>query len=431
MPKKNAKKPLRVKATTGDNLNYFLHTGTDQQINFVFYLNGKIDEKIMRKTVRLSLDAEPILGCKYVKHWRRAYWERRDDLDELDYFELLETQKPKEAVKQFVLSEIDPAKDSLIKIRIFRKQKDILVIKSDHSVMDGGGFYDYLSLLCNIYNELLKDPHYSVTVNWPPKRELKQIFKHYSIFKKIKSLLQERGFRPTWSFPSIGHGKEKKNYILRTITPERFDRIRNYGKQHQATINDMLLTASFRALFKLQEKKPKKRMTLAVPTDLRALVPTKKADNVANLVASTFVNLKFDPHDSFDKNLQEISKQMKKKKEIYLGLGQMFVIHNLFRFNYKMTSWGWHRIQKGLRRKNKMHPIITNVGRIEATERHFGSVEIEDAHIITPINWAPSFSMGISSYKKKITLSVGFCEDSYTPATIEKFLDLLLAELPK
>jgi len=58
-------------------------------------------------------------------------------------------------------------------------------------------------------------------------------------------------------------------------------------------------------------------------------------------------------------------------------------------------------------------------------------VDIEDAYIITPINWAPSFSMGISSYNKKISLSIGYCADSYDKRTIDLFLDLFLKELPE
>jgi len=422
--------PLRVKATANDNLNYFLRFGTDQQINFVFYLSGRVDEQLLKKAVRLTFDAEPILACRYVKHWWRAYWKLREDIDSLDYFQLIETTELEQALKQFVLTEIDPTVDVLVKIRLFRGTKDILVIKSEHSVMDGGGFYDFLTLLCDIYNELLKNPNYQVKVNWPPRRELKQVFKHYNIFKKAKSLLWERGFQPTWSFPNIGFGKKQKNYLLRTISPERFERIKAYSKERQATINDMFLTASFRALFQLQQKKPRKKMTIAVPTDLRVLLPEKKAQGIANLVASTFVSLKYHPEDTFDDNLQDISRQMKKKKKIYLGLGQMFIINNLFRLNYQTTTWLWRQIQKRLRQRKKMHPIITNVGRIESAQRHFGSIEIEDAHIITPVNWAPSFSMGISSYKNKITFSVGFCEDSYATKTVEKFLDLVLAELP-
>ena len=90
----------------------------------------------------------------------------------------------------------------------------------------------------------------------------------------------------------------------------------------------MFVTATSRALFSMKNPSKNKAMTIAIPTDLRVLMPDKKIDTVANLVSATFVNLKNNPEESFDDMLIKINKQMKKKKEIHLGLGQMFAINN-------------------------------------------------------------------------------------------------------
>ncbi|NHJ84383.1 MAG: hypothetical protein FK734_02915 [Asgard group archaeon] len=421
--------PKRIKTSANDNLNYLLRNGTDQQINFVFHLNGLINPEIMKKAVRMSMDAEPVLGCKLTITRKKTYWDRRNDLDHLDYFELINTDNSERDIRDFILTQINPSIDSLLKIRIFRGETDTLVIKSDHSVMDGGGFYDYLTLLCDIYNNLIDNPNYEITPNIQSSRELKQVFKHYTLRKKIRSLVREKGYRPKWSFPFIGKGKEKKTFIVRKLEASDFDKIKAYGKERNASLNDMFLTAAFRALFTLVKPKSKKTMTLAVPTDLRVLLPDKKAETIANLVSTTFVNLKYNPHASFDDMLNDINKQMRKKKDIHLGLGYCFAMNNIFKLNYKTIEWLANRIYKMIYRSEKMHPIITNVGRIDSNKRNFGSIDVDDAYIITPVNWAPNFSMGISSYNKKITFSIGFCEDSYDSATIKTFLDLIIHEL--
>ncbi|MHA1171420.1 MAG: hypothetical protein ACTSQ3_05015, partial [Candidatus Heimdallarchaeota archaeon] len=137
----SGKFPKRIRASANDNLNYLLRSGTDQQINFIFHLNGHIDPERMKKTVRLTMDAEPVLGCKYVINRRRTYWERRDDLDNLEYFTLIESDNPEVDIRKIVLYQIDPRIESIIQIKIIRtKTNDILFIKSDHCVMDGGGF---------------------------------------------------------------------------------------------------------------------------------------------------------------------------------------------------------------------------------------------------------------------------------------------------
>jgi NRPS condensation-like uncharacterized protein len=420
----------KIKTSACDMLNYLLRTGTDQQVNFVFHLNGNINDKMMKKAVRLSMDAEPVLGCKLIIKKKRAYWERREDIEKLDYFKLIKTRKPEKELKKFVLSQIDPTTESILKIRVYRAETDTLVIKSDHTVMDGGGFYDYLTLLCTIYNKLLENPNFSVEPNTVSQRGLKQVMKHYNLIKKVRSLVSDKGYNPTWSFPNIGTGRTEKNYVLRKISKERFERIKAYGKNYSSTINDVFITAAFRALFVMHKPPKHKAMKLAIPTDLRVLMPGKKANSVTNLVSATFVDLKNKPDESFDEMLIKVNKQMIRKKEILLGLGQMFAINNIFRLRYsiveKLTKWYYGRLYK----KGKSHPIITNVGRIDNPKRFFGEVAVEDAYLVTPVNWSPNFSMGISSYDKQITLSIGFCEDSYEKQTVEYFLDLLLKELP-
>ncbi len=423
--------PKRILASPNDNLNYLLRSGTDQQINFIFHLDGLVDAERMKKAVRLTLDAEPVLGCKFVKDRRKTYWERRDDIDSLNYFEVIKTTNIDNELNKFVLSQIDPSLDSIIQVKIFRSEKDTLMIKSDHSVMDGGGFYDYLTLLCDTYNKLTENPSYNVQPNIKASRGLKQVLKHYSFRKKMRSLLRERGYSPTWSFPSIGKGRNRKTFTLRKVTPERFDNIKQYGKQHNATLNDLFLTAVFRALFAINKPQKNKPMTIAVPTDLRCLMPTKKAETITNLVSTTFASTKYDPTLTFDEMLKDISKQMKKKKDIYLGLGQTFVLNNLFRLRYSWVEKLQKRIFKMVYKSGKMHPIVTNVGMVDAKKRHFAEVNVEDGYLITPVNWAPSFSMGISSFNKRITMSIAFCEDSYDKRTIELFLDLIMSELPE
>jgi NRPS condensation-like uncharacterized protein len=427
----DGKFPNKIKTSPSDTLNYLLRHGTDQQVNYVFHLDGYVNEEIMKQAVRLSIDAEPVLGCKLILNKKRTYWERRDNIDQLDYFRIIQSENPEEDVKKFVLTQIDPTKESVLKIRVFRAKSDVLVIKSDHSVMDGGGFYYYLTLLCSIYNNLIENQNYQIEQNHNTKRDMRQLLRHYGFITKVKSLVLDKGHSPTWSFPNIGKGKTKKNFVLKKIDRCQFESIKNYGKKHGASINDMFVTATFRALFSMKNPSKDKAMTIAIPTDLRVLMPDKKIDTIANLVSATFVNLKNDPEQSFDDMLIKINKQMKKKREIHLGLGQMFAINNIFRLRYsiveRLTKLYYNRLYK----KGKSHPIVTNVGRIDTQKRNFGNINVKDAYIVTPINWAPSFSMGISSYNKQITLSIGFCEDSYEKESVESFLDLLMKELPK
>ena len=114
----SGKIPKRIRASANDNLNYLLRSGTDQQINFIFHLNGHINAERMKKAVRLTMDAEPILGCKYVINRRRVYWERRENFEDLEYFSLIESDNPEAEIRKIVLYQIDPRVESIIQIKM-------------------------------------------------------------------------------------------------------------------------------------------------------------------------------------------------------------------------------------------------------------------------------------------------------------------------
>lgn len=65
-----------------DQVNYLDGASNDKQGRSVVTFDGHVDANRMVRAVRLTLDAEPILGCGFVERPRRLCWERRDDLDD-------------------------------------------------------------------------------------------------------------------------------------------------------------------------------------------------------------------------------------------------------------------------------------------------------------------------------------------------------------
>ena len=93
----------------------------------------------MARAVRLTMDAEPVLGCRFVKHPWRPYWERRDDLDRLHLCSVVEPQDPESELWRFIAMPLDPYEDSQVQVRIFRSGTDTLCVRLDHLAADGAG----------------------------------------------------------------------------------------------------------------------------------------------------------------------------------------------------------------------------------------------------------------------------------------------------
>ena len=190
--------PNRINVTPQDAYNYAASkVFADQQLCMVIKLNGMLNEDVLAKAVRLTLDLEPVLGCRFVENNGNPYWEHRADLDQIKMCSLVENASP-DAIKDFVNEAIRADVDPLVTLRVFRaKEADTVCIKVNHSACDAGGLKEYVSLLSDFYSMLITCGRCSIKPN-SGRRDQSQIFERT---KDPKSLTM-RGFpRPTWTLP--------------------------------------------------------------------------------------------------------------------------------------------------------------------------------------------------------------------------------------
>ncbi len=72
--------PDRFRAVICDKMSFALMSLMDYQIHFIAEFNGMLDEERLARAMRLMLDAEPVLGSRFVKHWRAPWWQREEGL---------------------------------------------------------------------------------------------------------------------------------------------------------------------------------------------------------------------------------------------------------------------------------------------------------------------------------------------------------------
>ncbi len=80
----------------------------DLQVRCIISFDGRVEAERMAQAVRLSLDAEPILGCRFVERWWRPYWKRREDLNHLKNFTLVKTTDSASEIIRFLSESINP-----------------------------------------------------------------------------------------------------------------------------------------------------------------------------------------------------------------------------------------------------------------------------------------------------------------------------------
>ena len=122
-------------ASVQDWFSVIIGIGHDRTIRLVLEFGGTLDHPRLSRALRLLMDAEPILECRFVPRLFRAYWQTREDIDSLEPCTLVMTDDVKGSLHAFMAQSIDPEHDPLFQLRIFRSAADTVCIKLSHAAM--------------------------------------------------------------------------------------------------------------------------------------------------------------------------------------------------------------------------------------------------------------------------------------------------------
>ncbi|RLI69180.1 MAG: hypothetical protein DRO63_01305 [Candidatus Gerdarchaeota archaeon] len=430
---KKVQLPEKIVATAMDKLTYLLRETGDQMIHLVITYEGHINFPILKKAMEQSFAAEPILGCKFVEHPRKPFWIQINPQDWKNFCQLINSREFEKELYDFVTEEFDGTKDLPVKICIFRQtNRDVLCLKVTHTAMDGAGMLEYMQLLDKLYRELLKNPNFKAQPNLSGTRGLEQVLKHFKLQKKTRVFWQYKSPKPSWAFPWVDTKQTGRTFIVRRLPEERFQRIKRYGKERKATINDILLVAFYRAFAKLTNARYGERMVTVVTVNLRTYLEAKRAEAICNLSTSIYPYLAIEKNELFEKTLQKVQEAMNRFKKTLPGIGSAFFVNNLFgRLPFRRLKKLTQKLIKKHLETKKTHPIFTNVGLVKKYQLTLGKLQPTDAYLITPIMFAPGFIFGMMTFEKKMSFSIGFCEGSYSRESVEQFLDYFIEELPR
>ena len=416
--------PKVFKVTAQDAYNYAASKGfTDQQLCMVLIFNGKLDEIALAKTVRLTLDLEPVLGCRIEGNDGNLIWFRRNDLDKLQLCTLVETTNVEQELMDFINTPILANRDPLVSARIFRKNSsDTFCLKLSHAAGDAGGLKVLTARLSDVYSSLLNGKEVSVLPNLG-RRDQSQLFEYT---KDSHSFQMTALPSPTWMLPQTEGTKPL--HVFRQIGKIEFDGAKRFAKRSHSTINDLLLAALFRGLFKANNIVEGKPMLIQVSIDLRRYLPDCKAEAVCNLSGALYVSLERKLGERFEQTLLRVSELMHKLKQDYPGVESAAGLEYLFNQGFAgMEKYMMRSAELG----KKFHvtfPLLSNFGIID--QYHFGILEILKGYISSPVMYYPGFMLGVSTFNGEMTLSIGYCGQENTKQ-INKFLDSFIDELTK
>jgi NRPS condensation-like uncharacterized protein len=147
----------------------------EMMIQLELEFTEQLDADRLDRAVNLALDAEPILGCRFVHHWRKPHWERVAP-DARRAFVLAQNELEFESFK---VASANAYAAPQVRVCLWNPSDGAhLLIKVSHYVSDATGVKDIARTISSIYSRLSHNSHYLPEPNLNGSRGVWQVLRH-------------------------------------------------------------------------------------------------------------------------------------------------------------------------------------------------------------------------------------------------------------
>lgn len=427
--------PDEIPAGGQDWANHIAHIiSSNAQIQVVLEFEQHINEDLMKRAIRFSIDVEPVLGCRFMEE-TKPYWKRLSDIDNLTWCCLESTQNKVETLEKFLESPLEPEYRQLQAKIIRLDQNDLLCLKLDHACTDGGGVKQYVQLLADIYTHLSKDLNYRPISNRNLKRDASCLFEQLSFANPKAALNQEmENPKPSWSFPyqecpSTHMQAHQTSMMILRISGEKLAGILVYTKARQVTVNDLIMTLFYRALFAMVLLEPLVPVPIDVTVDLRRYLSNQKCASICNMSGIANTTLTRVAEEPFELTLKRVVQMMTQVKKNNPGIQSAVSMELMTGLSYQAALGFLQKAQQNIKQRGKCAPLLSNMGILAENPLRFGNHTVKDGYMITPAFHAPGFMLGVSTYHDTLTLVVSYYKSETRHEDVAKFLSMMESEL--
>ncbi|MGG3654321.1 condensation domain-containing protein [Bacillus pseudomycoides] len=426
--------------TPQDRMNYILGLySANQQINAVLYFPVGISKNILEQSVRITLQLQPVLNSRFVES-DIPYWEEHSSgtNSPICLFAEGNDQELEMMAIDFIKESGDRIQGPMVQTKLLRgTTTNMLVVKLSHLCSDGAGVKEYINLLRAIYTQLYLGKSKDQIIKEFGEgnesfRDQSPVFKYAGI-PDVKS-----AYRPNqeqqaslWSFPSQPNKNIYPKMSVRRLSHEQTLRLIQWTKAQQATLNDAIMTAYFRALSRFTvyaEPRTAEKM-IGLTIDLRRYLPNHTTGAICNLSGMEMPVIKMEDDESFNQTLARVKQSMDKIKSQNPGLSSAAGMELLAGIKLSAVKEMYKQQYEQALQMGMALPLLTNFGVIADEPIKFGEVQAEDGYMTSPIMYAPFFTMGASSYNGRLTFTIGYHTPDTSKEKVDQFLESVVNQL--
>ncbi|HDR7916238.1 TPA: condensation protein [Bacillus toyonensis] len=430
----------KYSVTPQDRMNYLLGLySADQQINAVLYFPVGLSKEILEQSVRITLQLQPVLNSRFVEN-DTPYWEEHSSgtNSSICFFAEGNDQELEIMAIDFIKEPGDRIQGPMVQTILLRgTTTDMLVVKLSHLCSDGAGVKEYINLLGAIYTHLSLGGSKDQIIKEFGEgnesfRDQSHVFKYAGI-SDVKS-----AYRPNqeqqaslWSFPSQPNKNKSPKISVGRLSREQTLCLTKWTKAQQATLNDVIMTAYFRALshFTVYAEPRTAEKMIGLTIDLRRYLPNYTTGAICNLSGMEMPVIKMEDGESFNQTLVRVKQSMDKIKGQNPGLSSAAGMEILAGMKLSTVKEMYNQQYEQAVQMGMALPLMTNFGVIADEPIQFGEIQAEDGYMTSPIMYAPFFSMGASTYNGRLTFTIGYHAPDTSKEKVDKFLECVINQL--
>lgn len=417
-----------ITASVQDWFFVAVSSGHDQTIRLVLELDGRVDHPRLVRALGLLFEVEPIARSRLVEGFFRAAWRAREDLEPSAACELAASSDPVGDVHGFMAARIDPRRDPLVQVRVFRSTADTVCVKVSHVAMDGAGLKQFVQKLTALYRGIGPDGTPPALPPVAVERSQSVALRSFSPWQRLRTFVTQPFHEKRWRFPFIAGTPSQITFSERTpaITVPQ---LREAARARGATITDALFTAFVRAIFSETETPAHVPLPFTVAMDLRRFVPDPGILGMCNLSSLSWIELVHDPGAGIEATLADVHDRLGAALADAPGVGLAMVMEIVSVLGYRLFLAGNRLRIRMAQREGREFPSLSNIGPIDNRVFDFGDARIGRARFFGPVIYPPTFYIVSGSFEDSLYYTMSYPRSLVPGNLAEAILDRTAAEL--
>lgn len=415
----------KLNAELWDKMHYLFRDYNDRMVHVELHYDFRINIDALKTVLTCFFEKAPVLHSSFTDNHIHPYWTVKDyHINDILTVKDVDESALAEEINTFLVQYISPEAPVQMKVAVFYygENKSALCVVENHMCMDGGDLKYFMKALCKNYSDFVSSEISPVNLR-TGTRSYEAVYEDFSATERkfAKGLYKNINTRDNHGFPFTPNNMIDASFIARRkLSVETFDKLRAVGKQHGATINDMILTAYFYSLYELANFNPAESISISCAIDLRRHIKDSEGQGITNQTAWMQCRIPRRGQDIFETLDYVVKSSNQFKQDRFMGLHGL----PLLSLGYKIMP---HAASEEIIKVGYANPLLamSNIGILEVDKLALEGHEPTDGFMSGAVKYKPYALLSATSMRKEMTLSMCVRGNDEDRRIVEHFFDLL------